>query len=794
MANQEVGNLAVKVSMDSTGFQNGISGINTQLKVVQSSFKAASAQLGSFGSSTDQIKLKADSLNQQMVLQQQKVDSLTSAFNKSVEMKGADAKATQNLEIKLNLARAALSNMENDLRDTNEQIRLQESGWTKLGDSLNNVSGKFKGVGEKLSTVGETLSKTISAPILGAGAAAVKFAGDFEESANKVATIADTQAMSMEEIKKGVLELSNTVNIGATELNNALYQVISATGDTSNALSYVEIASKAAIGGFTDTTTAIDGLTSVMNAYGLKGKEAMQTLSDQMLVAQNYGKTTFAEISSGIGNVIPIAASLNVKTQELFASIAVLTKNGIATSAGITGLKAALSNIIKPSGEAVDISSQLGIEFNAAHLKSVGWANFLSEIGAKTKGNTETMAKLFGSVEALNTVTVLATTGSKDFAGALQAMGQTGGATEKAFETMNQGVNDGIDGMLNSLKNLAISMGQILAPTVNELIGKVQEMITWFSGLSDTQKETIVKFAAIAVVIGPVVLIIGKLFTAISIITGAFSAASGAIAAAGGIIAVLTSPIGIAIAAIVLLAGAAYLIIKNWEPIKAFFKNLWDGIVNVTSTALNGLINWFKELPQKLYDLAVTMFTYMKNGVVNTVTRVKDAIVTGISTAISWIKGLPGEALQWGKDMIQGFINGIKSMMSSVTNAISNVGSTIRSYLHFSTPDQGPLADYETWMPDFMGGLAQGIERNKSLVKNAISNLSNDMKFNVSANLVPSMAGATAGKGSTVNNSYSYGALLRTDKIVIANDMDVQSLANKLEFYREQMAKAKGSN
>ena len=522
MANQEVGNLAVRVSMDSTGFQSGISGINTQLKVVQSSFKAASAQLGSFGTSTDQMKLKADSLNQQIVLQQQKVDALTAAYNKSVETKGEDAKASQNLQIKLNSANAALSKMENDLRSTNEQLKLQESGWTKLGESLNNISGKFKGVGDKLTNVGEGLSKTLTAPIMGAGVAAVKFAGDFEESANKVATIADTQAKSMEDLKKGVLELSDTVNIGATELNDSLYQVISATGDTSNALGYVEIASKAAIGGFTDTTTAIDGLTSVMNAYGLKGKEAMQSVSDQMLVAQNYGKTTFAEIASGIGNVIPIAASLDVKTQDLFASIAVLTKNGIATSESITGLKAALSNIIKPSSEAVNIANQLGIEFNAAHLKSVGWANFLSEIGTKTKGNTETMAKLFGSVEALNTVTVLASTGSKDFAGALQAMGQAGGSTQKAFETMNQGVNDGINGMLNSLKNLAISIGQILAPSVSELIAKLQVLITWFGGLSDSQKESIVEFAAILAVIGPVILIIGKLFTAISTITSAF--------------------------------------------------------------------------------------------------------------------------------------------------------------------------------------------------------------------------------------------------------------------------------
>ncbi|MDR3600956.1 MAG: phage tail tape measure protein [Desulfosporosinus sp.] len=175
---------------------------------------------------------------------------------------------------------------------------------------------------------------------------------------------------------------------------------------------------------------------------------------------------------------------------------------------------------------------------------------------------------------------------------------------------------------------------------------------------------------------------------------------------------------------------------------------------------------------------------------------VKDAIVNGISSAIDWITALPGEAIQWGKDMIQGFIDGIKSMMSIVASTISDVGNTIRSFFHFSTPDQGPLVDYEKWMPDFMSGLATGIEKNKSKVTQAIQGLSNDMKFNVNANasLTPSTAGSSAGAGSTVNNSYSYGALLHTDKIVVSNNMDIQTLANKLEFYRGQMAKAKESN
>jgi len=691
MANQEVGNLAVRISLDQSGFQEGLGQINTRLKVVQSSFKAASAELGGFGKSTEQLKLKSDSLNQQIQLQQEKVEALTSAYERSVETKGADARASQNLQIKLNLARDALATMETELRKTNEQLRVQASGWTNLGESLQTISERLKGVGEKLTGVGEKLSQTITAPVLGAGAAAVKFAGDFEESANKVATIADTQAMSMEDLKRGVLDLSNTVNVGATELNEALYQVISATGDTANALDYVEVASKAAIGGFTDTTTAIDGLTTVMNAYGLKGKDAIQSLSDQMLVAQNYGKTTFAEIAAGIGNVIPIAASLNVKTQDLFASIAVLTKNGIATSESITGLKAALSNVLKPSSDAVDVSAKLGLEFNAAHLKSVGWANFLTEIKDKTKGNTEVMAKLFGSVEALNAVTVLASTGSQDFTGALQAMSQTGGATEKAFETMNQGINDGIDGMLNSLKNLAISIGQILAPPVNQLIGELQGLISWFSGLSDAQKETLIKFAGIAAAVGPVLLVVGKLITAISSIAGAFSAASGAIASAGGLMAVITGPIGIVTAAVVALAAAAFLVIKNWGSIKTFFQGLWKGIEEATSATWSGLTQFLTGIWYGVYNAAAsawqglgTFFSTLWQGITSTTV----AVWTGIQTFFvnlwrSIVQGVmvilapfaKGLNLIWLsiKDGVFTMIEGIKNYFSGWGNLLKNL-------------------------------------------------------------------------------------------------------------------------
>lgn len=76
-------------------------------------------------------------------------------------------------------------------------------------------------------------------------------------------------------------------------------------------------------------------------------------------------------------------------------------------------------------------------------------------------------------------------------------------------------------------------------------------------------------------------------------------------------------------------------------------------------------------------------------------------------------------------------------------DAVSDVASTIRSFLHFSVPDEGPLTEYESWMPDFMQGLAKGIEKSKSVVADAIEGVSKDMTINANAMMDQSNAKQT---------------------------------------------------
>ena len=91
------------------------------------------------------------------------------------------------------------------------------------------------------------------------------------------------------------------------------------------------------------------------------------------------------------------------------------------------------------------------------------------------------------------------------------------------------------------------------------------------------------------------------------------------------------------------------------------------------------------------------------------------------------MKNLASEAFKWGADFIGGIVNGIKSMIGKVGDAVSSVADKIRSFLHFSVPDEGPLTDYESWMPDFIGGLAKGIEKSRGMIENAMNGVTSDL-------------------------------------------------------------------
>lgn len=165
-----------------------------------------------------------------------------------------------------------------------------------------------------------------------------------------------------------------------------------------------------------------------------------------------------------------------------------------------------------------------------------------------------------------------------------------------------------------------------------------------------------------------------------------------------------------------------------------FAAQIWSAMKQTASSVWNGIKITVVNIASTLREAAVTAFQRMVSGISSALSGLYPVVSNGFSSAIRFITGLPGQAFQWGKDFIQGLINGISSMIQSVINTVSGLADRIRSFLHFSAPDEGPLADYETWMPDFMKGLASGIEKNRNLVEKAVRDVASDMVLSPKGN------------------------------------------------------------
>ncbi len=161
--------------------------------------------------------------------------------------------------------------------------------------------------------------------------------------------------------------------------------------------------------------------------------------------------------------------------------------------------------------------------------------------------------------------------------------------------------------------------------------------------------------------------------------------------------------------------------------LKNTIANIWTAIKNTASSAWNGLKNLVSSIASNLKQAAINAFKSMVSGIGSALSSLGSVVQSGFQSAISFITSLPGKALEWGKDFINGIADGIRSAIGNVVSAVSDVADKIRSFLHFSVPDEGPLTDYESWMPDFMSGLAKGIEKSRGMVKKAVSGVASDL-------------------------------------------------------------------
>ncbi len=231
------------------------------------------------------------------------------------------------------------------------------------------------------------------------------------------------------------------------------------------------------------------------------------------------------------------------------------------------------------------------------------------------------------------------------------------------------------------------------------------------------------------------------------------------------------------------VSGIKALITGNFEGVKNAIATIMNTIKSTISTIWNIIKSTVSTVLGAIRGAVTSAFNGIVNAVKGAMGNVLNTVISGFSNVRNHITGLASQAYTWGRDLVMGIVNGIRSCVGAVADAASSVASKIRSFLHFSVPDEGPLTDYESWMPDFMGGLAKGIEKSRSMIQNAVKDVASDMILNPDVSV-----GADLSTMGNSNESPSQngpvqnisGPLIQIQEMSVRNDNDIRKISQEL--------------
>lgn len=372
-----------------------------------------------------------------------------------------------------------VTKLEGDARDLIAEVdkadRSIRDAEESVGDVGRTADREVGGLGSKLKgplmVVGGLISAAFSvAAITNFTKEAVGAANELQGQFREVVTLTGEQGAAADalfsQIKGDVADLSNQVGIAQDVITGGLYDAISAGVPQENAFTFLQVASEAAIGGVTDVGTAVDGLTTIMNAWGTGAGEA-QAIADSMFTTVKGGKTTFEELSSSMFQVAPSAAAAGVSFQEVNAALATMTAQGVPTSVAATNLKAAFTALQRPTDDLNKVFQDAGYASAEAALAQDGLAASLGVVYDAAGGSTGRLTELLGSVEAVQSAQIIAGTGAEKMAQELANQAEAAGAAGAAFEEIDKA--RALERLGIMADNVKASIGAALLPAVEAI-------------------------------------------------------------------------------------------------------------------------------------------------------------------------------------------------------------------------------------------------------------------------------------------------------------------------------------
>lgn len=663
---------------------------------------------------------------------------------------------------------------------------------TKIGSNLQSA-------GKSITSAGETLTTHVTVPIVGLGTAAVKTTSDFESAMSKVSAISGATGSDLDALNQKAQEMGAKTKFSATESAEAFTYMAMAGWKTEDMLQGIDgIMALAAADGL-DLATTSDIVTDALTAFGLSANDSGH-FADVLAAAASNANTNVSLLGESFKYAAPVAGALGYSAEDTAIALGLMANAGIKGSQGGTALRSSLSRLIKPTDDAAALMEQYGLSMTNADgsMKSLGEVMEMlrTKMGGLSEAEqTQAAATLFGQ-EAMSGMLAVINASDSDYEKLTSAIYGADGAAQQMADTMLDNLSGQLTLLKSALEGLAIQFGEILMPYIEQFVQWLQNLVQKLQEMTPEQKEQIVKWAAFAAAIGPVLLAVGKLVTGIGNVISVFGklktaipAVKGALVAVKGAIAGISAPVVAVVAVIGTLVAAFATLWKTneefrnkitaiWNQIKGTFDKLCQGIVdrlNKLGFDFENIGEVLKAIWKGFCDFLAPIFEGVFQNIANTFDTIVNVILGILDFFIAIFTG------DW-----EGAWDAIKGIFESIWNGIvawfQNIGNTLLGILDaicgwFGTTWDNTWNSIKQFFVDIWNSIVSFFTNIIDTIKTSVSNFVTTI-INFFAQLPTNIA-------NFITNAWNSVVTWATNMVNKAREMGQNFLNAVVEFFTD---------